>query len=89
MLNTSLGATRGLTAEGCRRGVCVKYKAIVVSEDGKRWQIKGLVRENMVSLGGGIRQQVADALRELAGRYEVGVWYDVKMEGFPYPLCAK
>ncbi len=74
-----------LTAEGCRRGVCVKYKAIVVSEDGKRWQIKGLIRESMVSLGGCIRQQVADALWELAGRYEVGVWYDVKMVGFPYP----
>jgi hypothetical protein len=78
-----------LTAEGCRRGVCVKYKAVVVSEDGKRWKIKGLIRESMVSLGGCIRQQVADALWELAGRYEVGVWYDVKMEGFPYPSLRK
>jgi len=64
-----------LTAEGCRRGVCIKYRVWVHSKDGKRWEAKEKWRRRDEESGGCIRQQVADALWELAGRFDVGVWY--------------
>jgi len=64
-----------LTAEGCRRGVCIKYRVWVHSKDGKRWEAKEKWRRRDEEAGGCIRQQVADALWELAGRFDVGVWY--------------
>jgi hypothetical protein len=63
-----------LTAEGCRRGVCIKYRVWVFSRDRRRWgRGGGGVAKRLVA--GCIRQQVADALWELAGRFDVGVWY--------------
>jgi hypothetical protein len=66
-----------LTAEGCRRGVCVKYRVWVWSKDKRRWEAKERWRRRRSEEAGGcIRQQVADALWELSGKYDVGVWYE-------------
>jgi hypothetical protein len=65
-----------LTAEGCRRGVCVRYRVWVHSRDRRRWEAKERWRRRSEEVGGCIRQQVADALWELSGKYEVGVWYE-------------
>jgi hypothetical protein len=66
-----------LTAEGCRRGVCVRYRVWAWSKDKRRWEVKEKWRRRRdEDVGGCIRQQVADALWELAGRYDVGVWYE-------------
>jgi len=66
-----------LTAEGCRKGVCVRYKAFVWSKDKRRWEVKEKWRRRRDEEAGGcIRQQVADALWELSDRYDVGVWYE-------------
>jgi len=66
-----------LSAEGCRRGVCVRYRVWVHSRDRRRWEVKERWRRRRDEEAGGcIRQQVADALWELSGRFEVGVWYE-------------
>jgi len=66
-----------LTAEGCRRGVCIKYRVWVYSRDKRRWEVKEKWRRRRDEEAGGcIRQQVADALRELAEKHDVGVWYE-------------
>ncbi len=66
-----------LTAEGCRRGVCVRYRVWVHSRDRRRWEAKEKWRRRRDEEAGGcLRQQVADALWELAGRFEVGLWYE-------------
>jgi hypothetical protein len=66
-----------LTAEGCRRGVCIKYRVWVWSKDKRRWEAKEKWRRRRDEEAGGcIRQQVADALWELAKKYDVGVWYE-------------
>jgi hypothetical protein len=66
-----------LTAEGCRRGVCVRYRVWVHSRDRRRWEAKEKWRRRRdEEAGGRIRQQVADALWELAEKYDVGVWYE-------------
>jgi hypothetical protein len=66
-----------LTAEGCRRGVCVRYRVWVWSKDKRRWEVKERWRRRRDEEAGGcIKQQVADALWELAGRFEVGLWYE-------------
>ncbi len=65
-----------LTAEGCRRGVCVRYRVWVHSKD-RRWGAKERWRRRRDDEAGGcIRQQVADALWELSGQHDVGVWYE-------------
>jgi hypothetical protein len=65
-----------LTADGCRRGICVKYRVWVFSRDKRRWEAKERWRRRRDEEAGGcIRQQVADALWELAEKYDVGVWY--------------
>jgi len=65
-----------LSAEGCRRGICVRYRVWVYSRDKRRWEVKEKWRRRRDEEAGGcLRQQVADALWELAGRYDVGVWY--------------
>jgi hypothetical protein len=65
-----------LTAEGCRRGICVRYRVLVWSKDRRRWEAKERWRRRRDEEAGGcIKQQVADALWELAERYEVEVWY--------------
>jgi hypothetical protein len=67
-----------LTAEGCRKGVCVRYRVWVHSRDRRTWGVreKWRRRRSDEDVGGCIRQQVADTLWELAGRYEVGLWYE-------------
>ncbi len=66
-----------LTAEGCRRGVCVRYRVWVYSRDRRRWEAKERWRRRRDEEAGGcIKQQVADALWELSERgVDVGVWY--------------
>jgi hypothetical protein len=65
-----------LTAEGCRRGVCVRYRVWVHSRDRRRWEAKEKWRRRGDEEAGGcLRQQVADALWELSGQCDVGVWY--------------
>jgi len=71
-----------LTAEGCRKGVCVKYRVWVYSRDRRRWEAKEKWRRRRdEEVGGCIRQQVADALWELSGRFEVGLWYEYRRVG--------
>jgi hypothetical protein len=66
-----------LTAEGCRKGVCIKYRVWVHSRDRRRWEVgERWRRRRDEEVGGCLRQQVADALWELAGRFEVGLWYE-------------
>jgi len=66
-----------LTAEGCRRGVCIKYRVWVHSRDRRRWEAKERWRRRRDEEAGGcIKQQVADALWELAEKYDVGLWYE-------------
>ena len=66
-----------LTAEGCRKGVCIKYRVWVHSKDRRTWGAKEKWRRRRDEEAGGcIRQQVADALWELGGKYDVGVWYE-------------
>ena len=70
-----------LTAEGCRKGVCVRYRAFVWSKDRRRWEVKERWRRRSEEVGGCIRQQVADALWELSGKYDVGMWYEYRRVG--------
>jgi hypothetical protein len=65
-----------LTAEGCRRGVCVRYRVWVHSKDRRKWEAKEQWRRRDEEAGGCLRQQVTDALWELSGKYDVGVWYE-------------
>ena len=66
-----------LTAEGCRRGVCVKYRVWVHSRDRRRWEARERWRRRRdEDVGGCLRQQVAEALWELSGQHNVGVWYE-------------
>jgi hypothetical protein len=65
-----------LTAEGCRRGVCIRYRVWVWSKDRKRWEAKEKWKRRSEEAGGCLRQQVAEALWELADRFDVGVWYE-------------
>jgi hypothetical protein len=54
----------------------------VHSRDRRRWEAKERWRRRRDEEAGGcIRQQVADALWELAGRYDVGVWYEYRRVG--------
>jgi hypothetical protein len=65
-----------LTAEGYRKGVCVRYRVWVYSRDKRRWEAKERWRRRRSEeVGGCIKQQVADALWELAEKYDVGLWY--------------
>jgi hypothetical protein len=49
----------------------------VWSKDRRRWEVKERWRRRRdEEVGGCLRQQVADALWELSGRYDVGVWYE-------------
>jgi hypothetical protein len=71
-----------LTAEGCRRGVCIKYRVWVHSKDRRRWEAKERWRRRRDEEAGGcIKQQVADALWELSGQYDVGLWYEYRRVG--------
>ncbi len=66
-----------LTAEGCRRGICIRYRAWVFSWDGRKWSAKERWRDRRSEDAGGcLRQQVADALWELVER-----GYGVEVDG--------
>jgi len=66
-----------LTAEGCRKGVCVRYRVWVHSRDRRKWEARERWRRRRDEEAGGcIRQQVADALWELSEKYDVGLWYE-------------
>jgi hypothetical protein len=65
-----------LSAEWCRKRVCVRYRVWVHSRDRRRWEVKEKWRRRRDEEAGGcIRQQVADGLWELSDRFDVGVWY--------------
>jgi hypothetical protein len=65
-----------LTAEGCRRGICLRYRVWVHLRDRRTWEAKEKWRRRRGEEAGGcIKQQVADALWELSDRFDVGVWY--------------
>jgi hypothetical protein len=51
-----------LTAEGCRKGVCVRYRVWVHSKDKRTWRAKEKWRRRGEDAGGCIKQQVADAV---------------------------
>jgi len=72
-----------LTAEGCRKGVCVRYRVWVHSRDRRRWEVRERWRRRRgdEDVGGCIRQQAADALWELSSKYDVGVWYEYRRAG--------
>jgi hypothetical protein len=59
-----------LTAEGCRKGVCIRYRVWVHSSDGRKWTAKERWRRRRSEEGDGgcLRQQAADALWEAAER---------------------
>jgi hypothetical protein len=66
----------------------VKYRVWVHSKDDRRWEVKERWRRRRdEDVGGRIRQQVADALWELAGRFEVGLWYECSGPRW-YPHCT-
>jgi len=69
-----------LAAEGCRRGVCIKYRVRVHSRDRRRWEVE---RRTRMEWGGCLSQAMADALWELSGRYDVGVWYEYRVANPP------
>jgi len=64
-----------LTAEGCKRGICVRYRVWLWSKDGRNWEAKEKWRKRRDEDTGCLKQQVADALWELTDRFDVGVWY--------------
>jgi hypothetical protein len=71
-----------LTAEGCRKGVCVRYRVWAFSRDRRRWEAKERWRRRRdENVGGCIKQQVAVALWELSDRFDVGVWYEYERVG--------
>ncbi len=71
-----------LIAEGCRKGVCVRYRVWVRSRDKRRWEAKERWRRRRGEKAGGcIKQQVADALWELSEKHDVGVWYEYRRVG--------
>ena len=71
-----------LTAEGCRRGVCIKYRVRVWSRDRRLWEAEERWRRRRdEEVGGCIRQKTADALWELSGKYDVGLWYEYRRVG--------
>jgi hypothetical protein len=62
--------------------VCVKYRVWVHSRDRRRWEAKERWRRRRdEDVGGCLRQQVADALWELAEKYDVGLWYEYRRVG--------
>ncbi len=64
-----------LTAEGCKKGICVKYRVVVQTENMRYWVVAKKKKKDEEG-DGCIKQQVADALWELAERgMDVGVWY--------------
>jgi hypothetical protein len=72
-----------LIAEGCRKGVCIRYRVKVRSKDRKTWETREFRRVRIGDRGGCIPPAAADALWELATRYDIGVWYE-----YQYSTCS-
>jgi hypothetical protein len=54
----------------------------VYSRDRRRWEAKGRWRRRRDEEAAGcIKQQVADTLWELSGKYDVGLWYEYRRVG--------
>jgi len=72
-----------LSVEGCRKGICIKYRVWVHSRDRRTWEVRERWRRRRgdEDVGGCIRQQAADALWELSSKYDVGVWYEYRRVG--------
>jgi hypothetical protein len=80
-----------LTAEGCKKGVCIRYRALVVSKDGREWWVSPRPRRKKEESGGWLSQWVADALWELAERHVIEIDRDftIIIDGTPIgvPTC--
>ena len=64
---------------GCKKGVCIKYKALVLSKDGKEWRTPRQWERSLGApyYGGCLAQTTADALWDLVERgYDIGLWYN-------------
>jgi hypothetical protein len=57
-----------LTVEGCKRGICVRYRVWVTSKDMRKWEAVKVRQRDDDEMGGCLKQQVADAVLELAER---------------------
>ncbi|MCC6021428.1 MAG: hypothetical protein LM577_08720 [Thermoproteaceae archaeon] len=90
-----------LVAEGCRRGICVRYRAVVVRRGG-RWEIGGPPKRRERKEGGGLGEELYETLLMLSeGGRDVGVrcaagdrWsgceaYEIEIDGTPLspPAC--
>jgi hypothetical protein len=79
-----------LLAEGCKKGVCIKYRAWVFSRDGREWWVSPRPRRKKEE-SGGLSQWVADILMELAERHTVEIDRDftIIIDGTPIgmPSC--
>ena len=72
-----------LTAEGCMKGVCIKYRVWVYSRDRRRWEVGEMWRKKKWDEEVGcLRQNVVDVLWELSGKYDVDVWYEYIKSGY-------
>ena len=65
-----------LSVMGCKKGICLRYYVWVSSRDRKTWEVKERWKKKRDEDMGCLRMQVADALWELSGQYDVGVWYE-------------
>jgi len=62
-----------LTAEGCKRGICVRYRVWVHSRDGRRWEARERWRRrDDEDVGGCIRQQAAETVIALIAYALIG-----------------
>ena len=80
-----------LSAEGCKKGACVRYHAFVVSKDGREWWVSPRPRRRKEESGGRLSQWVADALWELAERHNIEITHEftIIIDGTPIgvPSC--
>jgi hypothetical protein len=79
-----------IKVEGCKRGVCIKYKAEVVSKDGRRWILPKRRREDKEEEDGELKQQIFDALWEMAERgYDIEIQYKCYEDECGRAFCIK
>jgi len=80
-----------LMAEGCKRGICVRYRVWVWSKDGRRWEARDRWKRRRNEEGGHLRQQVVDVLWELAERHNIEITHEftIIIDGTPIgvPSC--
>jgi len=80
-----------LTAEGCRKGICIKYRVWVHSRDRRQWEARERWRKRRNEESGWLNQWVADALMELSERHviEIDRYRTIIIDGTPIgvPSC--